>query len=71
MVVDLNFPSGSRDPQIVRGAVAILATGFLLYKAYVVALACYIFIPSHIHVMYPYLNYSSDRKADIASLNFY
>ena len=37
--MDLYFPTGSRDPQIVRGAVAILATGFLLYKAYVVALA--------------------------------
>ena len=29
-----------RDPQIVRGAVAILATGFLLYKAYGIARAC-------------------------------
>ena len=38
--MDLYFPSESRDPQIVRGAVANLATGFLLYKAYVVALAC-------------------------------
>ena len=37
--MDLYFPSGSREPQIVRGTVAILATVFLLYKAYGVARA--------------------------------